>query len=444
MDSNPFLALLLMYLKFIADAETEKISTNGRCIYFSPDYISKLTCDELDYLLCHQVMHIVYGHIWREQVYSGAEYHFACDIQVNALLSDCGYDKEKYPHLPRNYKIISYEYSRFDSIEMSTDEIYNLCPHNIAFFPEDRRKRFLPDDDFWWDEKYDEGTFGELILDIPEKEAFLRDTVKPESGNGKNGDSQRGSGGGIGSENGNENSDGESSEEEMQDDLQKEWQTRMNNFVGHMSSSDNKSGGCGDVPEFMKRLVKKTKDADLDWRKILNDFLQERICDYSFSPPDRRFSETDFYLPDFNEKEYVSKDILFMVDTSGSVNKKELSDVYSEIKGAVEQFDGKLTGKLGFFDAGVKEPKPFENVDDLAKIIPYGGGGTDFTVIFRYIKDNYSDELPACIVVFTDGDGPYPSEEDTMDIPVLWIINNLKHTPPFGKIIRMMTASSFK
>lgn len=445
MDSNPFLSLLLMYLKFIADDETEKISTNGRCIYFSPDYVTKLTGDELDYLLCHQIMHIINGHIWREQIYSGAEYHFACDIQVNALLSRCGFDKDKYSHLPRNYKTISYEYNEFDTLEMTTDEIYNLCPHNLAFFPEERRKRFLPDDDFWWNEKYDEGSFGELILDIPEKDSFLRDNVMSESGNGNNSDSSQCPGGGGASGEGKDDSDdNKSSDKETQDDLQKEWENRMKNLVGHMNASGEKSSGYGGVPEFMERLVKQTKDAELDWRKILNDFLQERICDYSFSPPDRRFSETDFFLPDFNEKEYVSKDILFMVDTSGSVNRKELSDIYSEIKGAIEQFDGKLTGKLGFFDAGVKEPQPFENVDDLQRIIPYGGGGTDFRVIFEYIKENYSNELPACVVIFTDGDGPYPDEEDTMSLPVLWIVNNNRHIPPFGKVIRILTVDSFK
>ena len=178
---------------------------------------------------------------------------------------------------------------------------------------------------------------------------------------------------------------------------------------------------------------------NIDWKKILNNFVQEKICDYSFAPPDRRFSDTDFFLPDFNEKDFVSKEILYMVDTSGSVDDEDLAMVYSEIKGAIEQFDGKLTGKLGFFDAAVTPPLPFENVGDLMGIIPYGGGGTDFRVIFDYIHDNYEDELPACLVVFTDGYGPYPAESETMGIPVLWIINNASVTPPFGRVARIIS-----
>ena len=180
------------------------------------------------------------------------------------------------------------------------------------------------------------------------------------------------------------------------------------------------------------------KEPTIDWKKILDNFVQERICDYSFAPPDRRFSDTDFFLPDFNEKDFVSKEVLFMVDTSGSVEDEDLAIVYSEIRGAIEQFAGKLTGKLGFFDADVTPPLPFENAGDLVNIIPYGGGGTDFTVIFDYIQNNYKDELPACIVIFTDGDGPYPSQAEAMGIPVLWILNNFEFTPPWGKIARII------
>ena len=63
----------------------------------------------------------------------------------------------------------------------------------------------------------------------------------------------------------------------------------------------------------------------------------------------------------------------------------------------------------------------------------YGGGGTDFRVVFEYIRHEMSDQLPACIVIFSDGIGPYPAEVQALGIPVLWIINNIKTTPPLGK-----------
>ena len=35
----------------------------------------------------------------------------------------------------------------------------------------------------------------------------------------------------------------------------------------------------------------------------MNDFIQEEVVDYSFTPPDRRFDDSPFFLPDFNGKE---------------------------------------------------------------------------------------------------------------------------------------------
>lgn len=57
--------------------------------------------------------------------------------------------------------------------------------------------------------------------------------------------------------------------------------------------------------------------------------------DYSF-PPDRRFSDFDFFLPDFNERDFATKEILLWADTSGSVNQDALEAVYAEIRGVIE------------------------------------------------------------------------------------------------------------
>ena len=127
-----------------------------------------------------------------------------------------------------------------------------------------------------------------------------------------------------------------------------------------------------------------------------------------------------------------------MVDTSCSVKDEDLEAVYAELCGAIAQLGGKLRGRLGFFDAAVTPPIPFECVEDLLKIIPVGGGGTDFRVVFDYVEKNYEpNRLPSNIVIFTDGEGPYPPVSKAMGIDVLWIINNYEITPPFGKTVRL-------
>ena len=199
------------------------------------------------------------------------------------------------------------------------------------------------------------------------------------------------------------------------------------------------SNSRGLLPAFAKRMLDELKEPQTDWRAILNEFVQMEINDYSFSPPDRRFQDSPFFLPDFNEWGESDKvsDILFMMDTSASISDKMMTAAYSEVKGAIDQFDGNLKGWLGFFDAAVYEPVPFESVDELLDIRPAGGGGTDFQIVFEYVHKHMEDDPPACIIILTDGYAPFPQEHLAKGIPVLWLINNDKVEPPWGKVARI-------
>ena len=185
-------------------------------------------------------------------------------------------------------------------------------------------------------------------------------------------------------------------------------------------------------------MVEEYTNPQVDWREVLTGFLQEEINDYSFTPPDRRFSDSDFFLPDFNEKDEAPKNIWFVVDTSGSVSDKDLDMAYGEICSAIEQFNGKIEGKISFLDCAISEPVEFSSIDDLRKIKPIGGGGTAFAVIFKYMKNKMIDNLPSFIVIITDGYDAFPDEKEAMGIPVLWLLNNeVAEAPSWGKVARI-------
>lgn len=426
MGKYPFFALLLMYLKFVAVSDMKKISTNGRCIYFSPDFIDKLYDHEIDYVLCHQVMHIVCEHIWRPNDLKGDDYHYACDVYINLQLENFGMDEYYFPHLGEVHKK---PLGIKESAEnLSEDEIFELASYSLYMLEDRSRNKFLPDNDSWWDRREDNGSCGEIIIDLPDISR-----LNELSEDGDNG-ALYGSGDGCGNDNG-----GDNSADNGKNGIKEDWKMRKNMAaLATMSISGANDCGYGDMPDFLKRLVGKSGASVIDWKKMLNNFLQANVCDYSFSPPDRRFADTDFFLPDFNEKDFVTQEIWFMVDTSGSITDDFLNVIYSEIRGAIEQYAGKLAGKIGFFDTEVKCLVPFETVEDLMSIVPIGGGGTDFRSIFEFIVLNNINNLPACLVIFTDGEGPYPLKSDTMNIPILWIINGgIK--PPFGKVISIYT-----
>ena len=74
---------------------------------------------------------------------------------------------------------------------------------------------------------------------------------------------------------------------------------RSHDIIASIESNDK---SLGIIPAGIERLVKEFKNPTLDWRTILNDFVQEEICDYSFTPPDRRMEDS----PIMTDREYDS------------------------------------------------------------------------------------------------------------------------------------------
>jgi predicted metal-dependent peptidase len=125
-----------------------------------------------------------------------------------------------------------------------------------------------------------------------------------------------------------------------------------------------------------------------------------------------------------------------MVDASGSMPDKMLAVAYEEICQALEQFNGSLTGVVGFFDTRVHGTKAFRSVEDIVKMKPTGGGGTDYDCIFEFIHDCHGVSEPTSIVIITDGEGEFPDESKAENVPVLWLMTKKKKAP-WGKSVEL-------
>ena len=196
----------------------------------------------------------------------------------------------------------------------------------------------------------------------------------------------------------------------------------------------NGKPGVGSIPFGVERLVKELKESRVNWRELLNEFIEFEINDYTLLPPDRRY-DAEFFMPSFSEMDENLEDVLFMVDTSGSMSIEDITLVYSEINGAIQAFDGRLKGLIGFFDAKVYEPISFDSSIDLTKIIPKGGGGTSFHNVFRYVMQ--MENKPKYLIILTDGYASFPKEEEKGNIPLLWLLTNDEVKPPYGKVAIM-------
>lgn len=388
--NHGFYGLLLMHMIYSVDEEVETAATDGMRITFGTDFLENLNDDELDFVMMHEILHVVLQHCLREGNYQHEYFNIACDIVVNSNIL-----------LENNMNLKSITLKK-----------YGTSMH-IAPDGEEGHKYTA-----------------EQVYEMLNKNKMPTGS----SPNGKNNSKSS-----TNSKNSSQNQWDDHSRWGLgQNDeiLRDVWNKHVKDAAEAMRIRDP-SEERGLIPAFAKRFLEELRKPQIDWKTILNDFIQEEISDYSFSPPDRRFDDCPFFLPDFNEKSDIVEDILFMIDTSASMSDDMITAAYSEIKGAIDQFDGKLKGWLGFFDAEVTEPKPFENEDEFKIIYPYGGGGTDFQVIFNYVNKHMQDKLPASIIILTDGYAPFPKEKSAQNIPVLWLINNEEVKPPWGKIARI-------
>ena len=198
-----------------------------------------------------------------------------------------------------------------------------------------------------------------------------------------------------------------------------------------------KNAGTGSgIPAGLRRHLKvASHNPTTNWRQLLHDYIQYDRSDYTYSIPDRRFSE-DIIMPSFQENMYGGRldQLWILIDTSGSVSDEAVTVAFYEIKDAAQQM-GNLAGMVSFFDCEVSEPTPFETAEDLMDVKPVGGGGTSFRRIFRYMRENMEDELPK--LTLTDGCAPFPKEEDSLGVDVIWVIIDSDVEPPWGSCVHI-------
>ena len=390
--NHGFFGLLLMHVTYSVSEEVETACTDGRGITFGTKFLDELSDNELDFVMMHEIMHIVLQHCIRRNDRDAEAFNIACDVVVNSNIL-----------LENNMDLKSITLKKYgESMHITPrgkEGHYHTAEEVYEMLPKSGKKKMC------------DGNSGCAVGRAKQIQAK----------------------GGGGKATWDDHSRWGMYEED--DTLRDVWVKRFEDAARSISVKDP-TNSRGLLPMFAKRVFDELHKAQTDWRAILNDFIQEEVVDYSFYPPDRRFDGSPFFLPDFNGTDEKVEDILFMIDTSGSMSNKMITAAYSEVKGAIDQFDGKLRGWLGFFDAAIIEPIEFSNEEEFRVIRPVGGGGTDFQIIFEYVATRMTKQ-PASIIILTDGFCPFPQEKLSLGIPVLWLINNEDVDPPWGKVARI-------
>jgi predicted metal-dependent peptidase len=190
------------------------------------------------------------------------------------------------------------------------------------------------------------------------------------------------------------------------------------------------SAEAGSLPAGVERLIKDMTNPVMPWRELIQTNLTSAIkTDFSWIKPSRRGWHMDAVMPGMTPGEEIDVDVF--IDLSGSISNEQGKAFITEVAGMMSAFDGYRIN-IHCFDTEVYNPQTYtsENLESVDQYELVGGGGTDFTCIFTYLKDQ--GRVPNRLIVFTDG-YPYGSWGDSDYCDTTWIIHGDPNpNPPFG------------
>lgn len=172
----------------------------------------------------------------------------------------------------------------------------------------------------------------------------------------------------------------------------------------------------------LRQYVSNTITPKLSWKKILYKYMLALSKDdeYSFNRPNRRY--TDIYLPSIKVSENKLDKVCCYLDTSGSIDDKQITCFKDMVKDLKKKFNPKLL-EVYTFDTHLYPAVTFTDNDRFKEFTVTGGGGT------RYddVQANILQRHPDIAIIFTDlyaiAMGPVGN------IPVVWLV------PPYSKNI---------
>ena len=367
-----FFGNLATRLKLInADEWCSTAATDGLNLYYNSRFIMMLRTKEVEFLVGHEVLHVVYDHMGRRGTRDPQLFNIANDYAVNADLKRHKVG-EFITSVPCLYEL------KYDG--KSSEEIYDDLYQNA--------EKISIDD--------------------------LLDKMIDEHMDGDDGE-------GEGDEGDKKGKRPKMSDEERE---------QMRQEVKQAIINAAQSAEAGQLPAGVKRMIKEYTEPVMPWRELIQTNLTSAIRnDYSWIRPSRRAWHMDAIMPGMTPGEEIEVDVA--IDMSGSISSRQARDFLGEISGMMNTFDGYKV-HVFCFDTKIYNPVDFDsdNMDSIDEYEPQGGGGTDFDAIFEYLKE--SGREPKRLIVFTDG-YPCGSWGDENYCDTTFVIHGSKDiTPPFG------------
>jgi predicted metal-dependent peptidase len=356
-----------------ADEWCATAATDSVKFYYNSRFIMMLKPKEVEFLVGHEVLHVVYDHIGRRNERDPQIWNIADDYAVNA----------------------------------------DLKRHNVG--------QFITTVPCLYETKYDGKPAEEIYDDLMKnvQKINIDDLIDKLLDDHMDGDDDEGDG------------DGQDGNKPGRPRMTQEEKDRARAEMKQAIIQAAQSAEAGSLPKGVERLIQDVTDPQMPWRELIQTNLTSAIrTDYSWMRANRKGWHMDAIMPGTTPGEEI--DVVISLDMSGSISNKQAQAFLGEIGGMMDTFDGYKV-HVFCFDTNTYNPQDFhsENMDTIEEYEPQGGGGTDFDCIFDYLKENAIE--PKRLIVFTDG-YPFGSWGDPDYCDTTWIIHGDKNpNPPFGQ-----------
>lgn len=435
----PFYGAIAIQLDLIPDPIRARgtASTNGHAIFFHAPWINQWSLKQLVGLLAHEVMHIALEHHLRREGRDPLEWNISADHVINLELLRAGFQLPDGGLADRKY------------LGKSTEQVYNMRAAEKAQQPQPQPQGINCGADAGDGDPQPSADAGDDDGDS--------DTDTDSDADAADGDTDTDADDG-------DDAEADSPDNALTDDADagdpdnqstpapggQEWDDMSKYPWGGVEDSPDPvtdaaqsqsrilqaamlAKGSGNLPASVARLVQQLVKSRVDWRDLLNQYMQRNCADdYNWSKPNRRYLQTGVYLPALASESVP--EIVVAIDTSGSIDENQLRVAMGAVDDCLADLQPERVHVL-CCDTRVHWQRTLERGERITWDISGGGGGTYFEPVFEAIADMGAD--PACVVYFTDGDAGDLSRLQAPPWPVIWLLNAGTRSLPFGDAVEV-------
>ncbi len=416
---HPFFGALTLGMRLREDTTCETAWSEGKTLAYNPLYVNMLPHAKLKGLMGHVVMHPACRHHLRRNGRNHKQWNMACDYAINWILLEAGLT------LPDGYL------DKPAWRGKTADEIYTLLSPDGSDNGREQQARHSEEKKTAEEQPSDpadpESKIGREQTQSDRKDSDnSTDQKKPRYAQEARKDDdhrfEQGDPGKAGEVRDAPPPEGGSAAGDDPAEMENEIKIAL-------ARAAQQARAMGDLPAGLARLIDRILSPKLDWQSLLSRFINAAVRhDYAWTPPNRRYLHQGLYLPTMRSNDLP--EVVVAVDTSGSVSPAELDQFAAELSAILEY--GATTVHLLYCDMQVVRAETVQRQDLPLKLVPKGGGGTDFRPTFDWVAKQ--TVLPCCLIYLTDLECNRFPEMPTY--PVLWArIGDSNIQPPFGEVV---------